>query len=99
MTTNNWRDELKGMGTEVHQGELRNAIYGVLHDPDKLESFVEKQREEAKEEVRKEILDWADKRKKTRKYVKDDGKVTLVVQNTRYQQALNDLVDLLSPHF
>lgn len=44
---------------------------------------------------REAIMEYMDKLKKRKKYVKNDGKVVWVVQNTRYTQACSDILQYM----
>lgn len=54
MEREEWRKTLRSMATKVHQGELRHGIYGDLHDPKKLESFIESLLSHTREEAIRE---------------------------------------------
>jgi len=40
MKTNNLEEDLEKIGTNIYSGQLPKGIYGVLHDPDKLKTYI-----------------------------------------------------------
>lgn len=46
-----WRERLKKIGVQIYPGELRQGMYGVLHDPDKLEQLIASELARQREEL------------------------------------------------